>query len=1104
MTISSSPSYSRLPLENLPARLTTLSVAILVAASAGTNYVSANVALTQFTANQAYGPQLAAKLHIEQTRLSLIGLSGNVGVYSSSPLWGRIVDSRGPRPLLASAFLLLLIGYSGIRMIYNAGPVDDAGTLPNYLFFSLMAFSYMTGAGGCAALNGSGNPTAKSFPNSMRATTTGLVLSGFGLSAFIFSTIAHLAFPGNTSSFLLVLAIGTSLPMLLGFFFIRVVPVETNDASESEAILTSLDDCQTPLLSDQTPSIARSILAAEYAPSKAQEYVEPDVGGWDLWKNGDFWCLFVLYSIRRIVIGLLSDFLSTRLSRPRSYCFVLAATLILLSQTAAASIDTVQRLWFATALLGLGYGSVAALTPILAIDYFGLAHFSEASGYIGLSPLILGNIFSIMFGRNLDAHQTDTIKPTTVENFRAGLGGIYQLHTFRKLGLSLKVVEAGKDLGGTWYWNCYPGARVDSFATMYQLEIDELWKDWDYSVRFPDYKELRQYFDYADRKLGLRRDIAFNTRVVAAEFDEGRHEWKVTMQRGEVVRCRYLSMCTGFASKPYIPSIKGLETFQGICHHTSLWPQEGVDLREKRVGIIGTGATAVQIIQEAALVAKETTVFQRTPCIALPMQQKALDKDAQRKLKANQAKAFQERKQTMGGHDMFFTKGPFAAFSIEEVNKVYERLWNLGGFHPLLSGFEEVYTDDEVNTHVYGFWRDKVRERINDPVMKEKLAPEVKPHPFGTKRPPLEQTYYDVFNQANVKLIDVNENAISEVVPEGITTSDGVVHKFDIIVLATGFDALTGSMIQIDIKGTNGITLHDKWTTRASTYAGLMTRNFPNMFFVYAVHGPTAFSNGPTALASLGRDRFAICFILTEAEKAEEDWNQTVDEYGSQGLWMKAKSWYNGANIPGKVVQHLNFAGGLAIYLQICKEIEDKGYQDFEQLLSLLLTSKNVLTQISLLLPPHGPRCPRARDAISLYRAWNPSNTDHFYTTNAVEWNNAANLLGYTREGVTGKVFPSRASGTIPLYRLWSLGAGDHFYTTNNQEAENAKGLGYVREGIAGWVFPNAICGSVPLYRTYSPSGTDHFYTTDFNEKNNAVRRLGYTDEGVAGYVLRA
>ncbi|KAJ8455818.1 hypothetical protein ONZ45_g18855 [Pleurotus djamor] len=520
----------------------------------------------------------------------------------------------------------------------------------------------------------------------------------------------------------------------------------------------------------------------------------------------------------------------------------------------------------------------------------------------------------------------------------AGLGGIYQLHTFRKLGLSLKVVEAGKDLGGTWYWNCYPGARVDSFATMYQLEIDELWKDWDYSVRFPDYKELRQYFDYADRKLGLRRDIAFDTRVVTAEFDEGRHEWKVTMQRGEVMRCRYLSMCTGFASKPYIPSIKGLETFQGICHHTSLWPQEGVDLKGKRVGIIGTGATAVQIIQEAALVAKETTVFQRTPNISLPMRQKALDKAAKAKLKANQPKAFRERKETMNGHDMFFTPGSLDALSAEEVKQVYERLWVRGGFHPLMAGFEEVYTNDEFNTYVYEFWRDKVRERIHDPVLKEKLAPQVKPYPFGTKRPPLELTYYDVFNQANVKLIDVNENAISEVVPEGIKTSDGHIHEFDILVLATGFDAVTGSMIQIDIKGTNGTTLHDKWTTRASTYMGLMTRNFPNMFFVYALHGPTAFSNGPTAL-EVQSDWIYRCLKsmkskgltrIEPAEKAEEEWNQTVDEYGDKGLWMKAKSWYNGANIPGKAVQHLNFPGGLAVYLQICKGIEEKGYQGFE------------------------------------------------------------------------------------------------------------------------------------------------------------------------------
>ncbi|KAF9501081.1 MFS general substrate transporter [Pleurotus eryngii] len=406
-------------------RLTTLSVSILVAACAGTNYVFS-----------AYGPQLASQLHIEQTSLNLIGLAGNVGVYSSSPIWGRIVDARGPRIPLAGAFILLFFGYSGIRTIYNAGPPETNEPISSPVFYALVLFSYLTGAGGCAALNGAGNPTTKSFPDQMRATVTGLVFSGFGLSAFIFSAIAHAAFPGDTSSFLLVLAIGTACPMLIGYFFIKVIPLQ-------EA--TKDHDPQTPLLSGHVPpTITSDVLLVD---------AEPNVSGWGLCRNGDFWGLFLLFSIfagtglmfinnigtmarilyahenasfnpviaaqwqatqvsilsimncsGRVVIGLLSDFISTRLMRPRSYCYVLAASVVLLSQLVAANIDSVANLWIATGLLGIGYGGAAAISPIVAIEYFGLSHFSEACGYIALSPLILGNVFSVAFGRNLDAH----------------------------------------------------------------------------------------------------------------------------------------------------------------------------------------------------------------------------------------------------------------------------------------------------------------------------------------------------------------------------------------------------------------------------------------------------------------------------------------------------------------------------------------------------------------------------------------------------------------------------------------------------------------------------------------------------------------------------
>ncbi|KDQ23751.1 hypothetical protein PLEOSDRAFT_1059012, partial [Pleurotus ostreatus PC15] len=520
----------------------------------------------------------------------------------------------------------------------------------------------------------------------------------------------------------------------------------------------------------------------------------------------------------------------------------------------------------------------------------------------------------------------------------AGFSGLYQLHYLRKLGFNVKVFEAGGGIGGTWYWNCYPGARVDSDATNYQLSIDGLWQNWSYSEYFPNWKELREYFAYIDRTLDLGRDISLNTRVVAAEFDEAADEWVVKTEKGDTVRCQFLSFCTGFASKPYTPKIQGLETFCGIIHHTGLWPQQGVDLGDKRVAVIGTGASGVQVVQEAASLSRQVTVFQRTPCIALPMGQRGLDADATRKLKEGQLEAFDYRKKTFAGHTYSFTDRLPSDFSPDERKKFYEQLYSRGGFVPLLCGFREVFADDAANDWVYAFWRDTVRARINDPWLQEKLAPAVKPHPYAAKRPPLEQNYYDVFNQSNVSLIDVNENDITRITPKGVQTADGVEHEFDIIVLATGFDAITGSMTQINIRGTEGVTIFDKWTTFASTYLGLMTTNFPNMFFVYATHGPTALSNGPTAL-EIQSDWVIHCIQymrdqglsrIHPKKEAEERYTKLVNDLGDKGMWLKAKSWYTGANVPGKTIQHLNFSGGVGMYADMCRENEANGYEGFE------------------------------------------------------------------------------------------------------------------------------------------------------------------------------
>jgi len=431
----------------------------------------------------------------------------------------------------------------------------------------------------------------------------------------------------------------------------------------------------------------------------------------------------------------------------------------------------------------------------------------------------------------------------------AGFGGIYQLYLLRKRGYNVKVFEAGADLGGTWYWNAYPGARVDSDIPIYELSIEELWKDWTWSEKFPGQKELLRYFAYVDSKLDVKRDIQFNTRVLGANFDTASDCWAVKTEDGKTTYPRFMVLCTGFASKPYIPPFKGLDNFKGIWHHTARWPHEGVGLKGKRVGVIGTGASGVQVIQECALEVSHLTVFQRTPNLALPMNQSNPSEEFQNKQKIETYRdTYLFRKTTFAGFHYDLIKKNTVDVSDEERNATYEDLWVAGGFRFWLGNYEDLFNNQVSNDYAYTFWRDKVRERVNHPVRKEILAPTVAPHPFGTKRPCLEQQYYEVYNQSNVDLINLQEHSISEITEIGVLTSDGVEHELDVLILATGFDAVTGSMTQIDIKGTDGLFIREKWGPRLKTYLGLTTANYPNMFFLYGPQGPTAFCNGPTCV----------------------------------------------------------------------------------------------------------------------------------------------------------------------------------------------------------------------------------------------------------------
>ncbi|MEA2815949.1 MAG: hypothetical protein QOI93_3646, partial [Rhodospirillaceae bacterium] len=426
----------------------------------------------------------------------------------------------------------------------------------------------------------------------------------------------------------------------------------------------------------------------------------------------------------------------------------------------------------------------------------------------------------------------------------AGFAGLYLLDRLRSMGMAVQVFEAGGGLGGVWYWNCYPGARVDSPGPIYQYSRDDVWRTWQFSELYPSWQELRDYFRYVDEKLGLSRDICFNRRVNQAQFDPAHNRWTVRSSDGSVATARYLVLCTGLSAKPYIPDLPGLNDFTGELHHTALWPQHGLDMVAKRVGVIGTGASGVQMAQEAAGAAAHLTVFQRTPNLALPMRQKQLDEDAIRRMKEKYPEMFDRRTKTFAGFHYDALEKSALEVSDDERQATFEHLWEIGGFAPWIGSFNDILLNEEANRAAYRFWRDKTRARIKDPAIAEILAPTEPLHPFGVKRPSLEQHYYEIFNQPNVSLVDLRTNPIERVTPSGIKTAAGE-HELDILVLATGFDAVTGGLTRIDIRGTEGETLKEKWAQGVRAQLGMAAAGFPNLLFVYGPQSPNAFCNGP-------------------------------------------------------------------------------------------------------------------------------------------------------------------------------------------------------------------------------------------------------------------
>ena len=513
----------------------------------------------------------------------------------------------------------------------------------------------------------------------------------------------------------------------------------------------------------------------------------------------------------------------------------------------------------------------------------------------------------------------------------AGVTGLYALYRLRELGFSVRVFEDGSGVGGTWYWNRYPGARFDSESYTYGYSFsEELLQEWDWKEHYSGQPENERYLNYVADKFDLRRDIRLNSRVTSAVYDEGENRWEIQTEDGHRARAQFLIAAVGVLSAHYVPDFAGLESFQGDWCHTARWPKEGMDLAGKRVGVIGTGATAVQLIPEIAKEVAHLTVFQRTANYCVPLRNGPIDPEWQREIKASYPDIFKKCSETPGAFMHAFDPRSALALSPEERLAQYERLWAEPGFKKWLANFYDIMMPGEANEDYAEFVRTKIRERVKDPVVAEKLVP--KDHPFGSKRLPCESGYYEVYNRDNVLLVDVREAPIERLTPRGIQTRDAE-YELDVIIFATGYDAVTGSLTRIDIRGEGGQTLKDKFAEGPRTYMGIQSAGFPNLFTMPGA-GAGNFTRGCEPLVEwvsdcIGYMRENEFTRISATPEAEEAWVQHVAEVGANLLRTKAASWFVGANIPGKARVLLGSPETAPVMRTKRAEVAANGYEGF-------------------------------------------------------------------------------------------------------------------------------------------------------------------------------
>ncbi len=517
----------------------------------------------------------------------------------------------------------------------------------------------------------------------------------------------------------------------------------------------------------------------------------------------------------------------------------------------------------------------------------------------------------------------------------AGFAGMYMLYRLRNLGLKVLAVDEASGVGGTWYWNRYPGARCDVESMEYSYSFsEELQQEWEWSDRYSVQPEILEYANHVADRFNLRSLIRFNSRIASAHYDEGYQRWDITTVGGEVYKAKYCVMATGTLSSINSPKFDGLESFQGDWYVTGRWPHSNVDFTGKTVGIIGTGSSAVQAIPVIARQAKHLTVFQRTPNYSIPANNRPLESQEVQKFKLEYSSTREKARQNRAGiASMVVGNKSVLEVTEEERVRELENRWAEGGTN-FLAAFNDIGIDEVSNEIVAEFVRSKIRETVKDSATAELLAPK---NTIGCKRLCADTDYYQTYNRPNVTLLDVNKTPIVRIVERGVETTDAI-HDFDVIIYAIGFDAMTGALLSIDIAGRSGLSLKDKWSEGPRTYLGLTIEGFPNMFTITGPGSPSVLSNMMTSIEQ-HVDWISGCIgYMEEFGKNEIEahpdfenyWMDHVEEVASETLRYSCNSWYVGANIPGKKRIFMPYTGGLDSYTKKCNEVASRGYEGFQ------------------------------------------------------------------------------------------------------------------------------------------------------------------------------